>query len=340
VAWDLSAHARFSLTYRYSNRVIGQGVPHTGELTTATDPITGQLTINENTGIFTAAVRPAKNWDLNGSVEIGYFDNAFTTVLPRQLKQYRVHTIYKPNGWLTISGSYSDRERHNNTSVTSQDEPYIGPVDHIDYSRVGSVGVVLSPGEHYSLDFNYSYSDVYAATNICYANGATATAPGAATVTSSGAPNLCPAPYASTWYARDFMDAPTQFGSASFSWSPIDKLRSTFGYTASDVNGSRFFNDARDVNGSMVSLYESPFFNFAYTMHPGLIWKADYNYYGYGEGGPSGARLCSTSTSATAAVVPCTSLPYPTGLTEGTAGATAPRVFHANNITLGLHYEF
>ena len=340
VAWDLSARARFSLTYRYSNRVIGQGVPHTGELTTATDPVHGQLTINENAGVFSAAVHPAKNWDLNGSVEIGYFDNALTTVLPRQFKQYRVHTIYKANSWMTLSGSYSDRERHNNTYSASQDEPYVGPVDHIDYSRVGSVGVVISPSEHYSLDINYSYSDVYATTNICYANGATTTAPGAATVTSNGAPNLCPAPYNTTWYARDFMDAPTQFGSASFSYSPMDKVRADFGYTASDVNGSRFFNDARDVNGSVVSLYQAPFINLAYTMHPGLIWKAEYNYYGYGEGGPSGAQLCSTSTLATSAVVPCTSLPYPTGLTEGAAGATAPRVFHANNMTLGVHYEF
>jgi hypothetical protein len=90
----------------------------------------------------------------------------------------------------------------------------------------------------------------------------------------------------------------------------------------------------------MVSLYQSPFANFAYTMHSGLIWKAEYNYYGYGEGGPSGAQLCSTATSATAAVVPCTTLPFPTGLTEGTSGATAPRVFHANNVALGVHYEF
>jgi hypothetical protein len=340
VAWDLSSRARFSLTYRYSNRVIGQGVPHNGALTTATDPIEGQLTINENAGVFNGVVRPAKNWDLNGSVEIGYYDNAFTTVLPRQLKQYRVHTIYKAKSWATVSGSYSDRERHNNTSATSQDEPYIGPVNHVDHSRVGSVGVVLAPGEHYSLDLNYSYSDVYAVTNICYANGATTTAPGAATITSSGAPNLCPAPYASTFFARDFMDAPTQFGSVSLSYSPIDKVHANFGYTASDVNGSRFFNDSRDVNGSMVSLYQSPFADFAYTMRPGLTWKAEYNYYGYGEGGPSGAQLCSTATSATAAVVPCTTLPFPTGLTEGTAGATAPRVFHANNVALGVHYEF
>jgi hypothetical protein len=71
-----------------------------------------------------------------------------------------------------------------------------------------------------------------------------------------------------------------------------------------------------------------------------LIWKAEYNYYGYGEGGPSGAQLCSTSTSFTATVVPCASLPYPTGVTEPSSGLTAARNFHANNVMLGVHYEF
>lgn len=337
---DVSSRVRLSLGYRYSNRVIGQGVPHTGVLTTATDPVHGELTINETTGIFNAALHPTKNWDVNGSVEISYFDDAFTTVLPRQLKQYRVHTLYHAKPWATISGNYTDRERHNNTFVPSGDEPYEGPVNHIDYSRIGGVGLQLAPNEQYSVNFNYTYSDVFSATNICYSNGATATAPGAATVTASGAPNLCMAPQTGTWFGRDFMDAPTQFGSVAFSYNPTVKVRTNVGYTISDVNGSRFFNDARDVNGSMVSKYQTPFVNFAYTMHPGLIWKAEYNYFGYGEGGPSGAQLCSTSTSATASVVPCTSLPYPTGLTEGSAGATAPRVFHANNVTLGVHYEF
>jgi hypothetical protein len=38
--------------------------------------------------------------------------------------------------------------------------------------------------------------------------------------------------------------------------------------------------------------------------------------------------------------VPCASLSEPTGLTESPAGLSAPRNFHANNVTLGLHYEF
>ncbi len=78
-------------------------------------------------------------------------------------------------------------------------------------------------------------------------------------------------------------------------------------------------------------------------MHPGLIWKAEYNYFGYGEGGPSGAQNCTLTAVAnvTAAnIVPCASMSVPTGMNEGNAGATAPRDFHANNVTVGFHYEF
>ena len=136
------------------------------------------------------------------------------------------------------------------------------------------------------------------------------------------------------------MDAPTQSGSAAITLSPSDKLHSSVGYRISSVNGNQFFNDARAVNGSLDSTYQSPFVNLAWTVHPGWIVKAEYNFYGYGEGGPSGPQNCSTSTSLTSTVVPCTSLPFPTGLTEPSSGLTAPRNFHANNVTLGMHYEF
>jgi hypothetical protein len=142
------------------------------------------------------------------------------------------------------------------------------------------------------------------------------------------------------------MDAPTQYGSVALNLSPVDKIHSDIGYRISSVNGSQFFNDARSVNGSLVSAYQTPFVNLAWTVRKGMIMKAEYNYYGYGEGGPSGPQFCSTSTSTTSTVVPCTSLYDPsiptsvTGLTESPAGLTAPRNFHANNVTLGVHYEF
>jgi hypothetical protein len=351
-SWDPSARMQFSLTYRYSNRNIGQGVPHQGPIPISPgDPVNGTVSINENAGVFTAAVHPTKNWDLNGSAELGYADNAFTAVGQRQFETYRMHTLYRPKGWATITGSFSDRERHNNTNnnqdaVAAGDANYSGPINHVDHNRIGSVGVVLAPSEKYSFNVNYSYSDVYAATNICYANGATAATasmpaiPGAAQVIpGTNAPNLCVGN--ATWFARDFMDAPTQVALIGLSYTPISKVNMAAGYTISSVNGSRFFNDARDVNGSMVSAYQSPYLSVTYIFRPGFSWKAEYNYYGYGEGGPSGAALCSTATSTSAVVSPCSS--FASGLTAingSPAGFTAPRNFHANNVTLGMHYEF
>jgi hypothetical protein len=266
-----------------------------------------------------------------------------------------VHTIYRPRTWATVSGAFNDRERHNNTynnqaDVASGAADYVMPIDHVDHSRTASVGVSLFPNEHFGLDMNYAYSDVYTATNICYTSGAAGPSlPGAATLTASGAPNICPGVFArgSTttlvdWIARDFMDAPTNSGSISLTASPDKDLHYGIGYRINSVNGSQFFNDARGVNGSLASTYYSPFINAAWTVHPGLTWKAEYNLYNYGEGGPSGAQYCSTTTALNATVVPCNSstLTGPTGLTEPTSGLTAPRTFRANNVTLGLHYEF
>ena len=349
--WDAGSQTTLSLTYRHSIHTIAEGIPHNTPLAVGATS-NGTVTINEDGGILNAAVRPFANWTVNGSAELLYADNAFTPVGPRQTRRYRVHTMYRPKQWATLSGAFNDLERHNNTNnnqsaVAAGDDPYEGPLGHVDHSRVASVGAVLSPNEHYGLDLNYAYSDVYAATNICYDNGATPTLPGTASLNSSGGPAVCPGVYArgsttqlADWYARDFMDAPTQSGSVAVTMSPVDKIHSSIGYRISSVNGNQFFNDARAVNGSLDSTYQSPFVNLAWTVHPGLILKADYNFYGYGEGGPSGSPFCSTSTSTTSTVVPCTSLPEQTGLTESPAGLSTPRNFHANNVTLGVHYEF
>jgi hypothetical protein len=353
LSWEAASRATFAITYRYGNHNIGQGVPHVGAIPTAlADPVNGTVAISESGGIFNAALRPTNNWDLNGTVEVLYDDNAFTPVGPRQTKHYRMHTKFRPKPWAVVSGAFNDLERHNNTNnnqavVAAGDDPYEGPIGHEDHSRSASFGASLSPNEHYSFDFNYAWSDVYTATNICFTSGAAATVPGTATLTSAGTPAVCPGVFArgSTtqlvdWFAKDFMDAPTQYGSFALTMTPNEKIHYGVGYRVSAVSGSQFFNNAQAVNGSLQSAYQSPYLNVAWTVHRGFIWKAEYNFYGYGEGGPSGPQNCSLSTGLTAAVVPCTSLSLPTGLTEPSSGLTAARNFHANNITLGLHYDF
>jgi hypothetical protein len=337
ISWDASSRATLALTYRYQAKTVIQ--------TSGTGPMENLIGMDENGAILNAALRPTNQWDLNGSAEISYTDNSFTPLGARQLQHYRVHTLYRPKPWATISGAYNDLERHNNTNNTGTPSAD-GPLQHVDHSRIVSLGLVLAPNEHYGFDFNYSYSDVYTSTNICYLSGAytttagsTPSLPGAASTTSTGANNLCPDKLTDWGPVKDFMDAPTQYFSGGLTYTPNKQINSAVGYRISAVSGNQFFNDAQEVNGSLQSAYQSPYVNLAWTVHPGLIWRAEYNFYGYGEGGPSGAPFCSLATSATTAVVPCGTL-SPTGLTEPSSGLTAPRNFHANNVTLSMHYEF
>jgi hypothetical protein len=338
VSWEASNRATLALTYRYGTHDIVQ--------TSGTGPTENLISVDDNAGILNATFRPTKDWSINGSAEIAYNDNAFTPMTPRQLQHYRVHTMYRPKPWATVSGAFNDLERHNNTNNTGTPSPD-GPLQHEDHTRIGSLGLSLAPNEHYAFDFNYSYEDVYITTNACYASGAGATASnppnyvGTASGT-TGAPNLCPNLLTDWGPVKDFMDAPTQYASMALALTPNKTLHANLGYRISAVSGNQFFNDAQEVNGSLQSAYQSPFVNIAWTVHPGWVWKAEYNYYGYGEGGPSGATSCSTTTSATAVIFPCSAPPagLPTGLTEPSSGLTAPRNFHANNVTLSMHYEF
>jgi hypothetical protein len=341
VSWEASPRATFTFTYRFKNHDIVQGA--------GTGASSSVVSINENGGIFNAVLRPTPKWRMNGTVEISYADNALTPIGARQTKHYRYHTLYKLRPWATLSGAFNDLERHNNTSNTGVN-PVDGPLQHVDHTRNVGAGISVAPNEHYGFDISYDYSDIYISTNVCYLNGATATLPGTASINSSGGANICPGVFQrgsttvlSDWGpTKDFMDAPTQFASIGTNYSPNKKVRLALGYRISAVSGNQFFADAQQVNGSLQSAYQSPYFNAAWMVRPGLIWKAEYDYYGYGEGGPSGAPFCSNSTSLTSVVVPCNSptLVGPAGLTEPSSGLSAPRNVHANVLTLSMHYEF
>ena len=349
--WDGWSHGTISLTYRYRQHVIAEaaGTPPFSHSTPLAPGATndGTVTINENGGILNVAVRPTSSWDVNGSAELSYSDNAFTPMGPRQLQHYRVHTLYRVKPWAVVSGAYNDMELHNNTN-NSGTASIDGPLDHVAHSRIASLGAQVNPNEHYGFDFNYSYSDVYMADNICYDAAASATLPGAATASGTACPGATVR--GTTYYefgpAKDFMDAPTNAGSAAVRFAPTETVKWDVGYRINSVDGSRFYNDPRDVAGSLVSKYQSPFAKVAWTVRPGWIWKIEYQYYGYAEGGPSGAPYCATSNptpTAPVGVVGCTSTTLAglqTGLTLPSSGETAPRTFRANNLTLGFRYEF
>jgi hypothetical protein len=80
------------------------------------------------------------------------------------------------------------------------------------------------------------------------------------------------------------------------------------GYRISAVNGATTFMNVRQVNGSLQSYFQSPYAGVAWDLEQQWTWKADYNFYGYGEGLP--------------------------------IGPTLPRNFHGNIITLAVRYAF
>ena len=286
-SWDASPRATIALTYRVSQHVIAQGFPHNVKLVTGSS---GTVTINENGAIFNAALRPTNHWDLNGTVEAFYDDNVFTPMGARQTRHYRVHTFYRPKPWATVSGAFNDLERHNNTNNTDT-PPADGPLQHVDHSRSREPGHCAGAERALWVRFQLLLQRCVYLHQHLLPERRQRYLPRRGLHHKRGRAQSVPQPLTDWGPVKDFMDAPTQYASFGVTYSPNKVLRSGLGYRISAVSGNQFFSDAQQVNGSLQSAYQSPYLNLAWTVHPGLVWRADYNFYGYGEGGPSGRAL-------------------------------------------------
>jgi hypothetical protein len=219
-----------------------------------------------------------------------YADNTFTRISPRQLQRYIGRAIYQPRPWLNFSGAVNIYEARNNVQT----------VNHLEHNRYFSFGASITPGEKWSADLNYSYNSVFSSTILCFAS--TPPPPNAGIpppiCTQAGTPLL----------NSGYYDAPTQFGSFGLVFSPINRLHGKAGYRISSVNGSTDAMNVRQVNGSLQSYFQTPYAELVFDLERQWKWKADYNFYGYGEGLP--------------------------------IGPTLPRNFHGNVVTLSVNYAF
>lgn len=275
--WDVTSRAQINGGFRYRSRVINNAAGDS-------------IPIHEDWGFLGATLRPGPNLRINFNLESMYADNSFTRISPRQMQHYIVRTTYKPRTWLTLAGTVNIRESRNNVDT----------VNHLTHNRDFSFGANIGWSEKWSLDFNYSYNDIYSSTLECYAS---TPAPPSATP----APDVCVAagtPYAST----GFYKAPTQFVSGALTLKPVKKARVNLGFRASNTSGSTETFNNRQVPGSLQSQFYTPFANANFDIARNWSWKGDYNFYGYGENSP--------------------------------VGPTAPRSFHGNVCTLAVHYSF
>jgi hypothetical protein len=288
LGWEPSSKVNVSLGYRYQKRDIRWVMP----LSTDALPNGTAYTfpISENGGILSVTFQPTRQWRINGKVEASYADKAYTQISPRALQRYRIQTRYKPREWATITGSFNDLERRDNIYL----------VNHLDHNRNFTLGAVLMPNPRYGLDLSYGYSDVFTRTTLCFAATPPPIGPGA-----GAAPPDCGT---NTNLGTGYYDAPTQYGSFGITLTPVKKLRLGAGYRMSAVNGTTEFLNVLQVAGSLQSQYQTPYANVAWTVHPGWVWKANWNHYEYEEGGP--------------------------------VGPTSPRDFKSEVLTLAMHYEF
>ena len=288
VGWDLSSKITVSLGYKYQKRDIRWVMP----LSTDALPNGTAYTfpVADNGGILSVALRPTRQWTINGSIEGAFADAGYTQISPRALLHYRIHARYKPKQWATISGTFNDLEGRNNVFL----------VNHVDHSRSLALAATLMPNQRYGLDLSYGYSDILSRTTLCYAATPAPIGPGA-----GAAPADCGA---NTNLSTGYYDAPTHYGLVGIILVPVKQLRANLGYSISAVSGSTDFLNPLQVAGSLQSQYQSPYANIAWTFHPGLALKANWNRYEYEEAGPSGPTL--------------------------------PRNFRSEVYTLAVHYEF
>ncbi len=277
IAWDAAPRARISLGYRYRSRII-------------TDAGGDFIPIHESWPLFGLALRPTPQWRVNFNIEAMYADNSFTRISPRQMQHYRLRTAYNPRPWLNFAGTINILEDRDNVQT----------VNHLAHNRDFSFSLAAHPSEKWGIDLSYAYDSVFSRTDECYI--ATPPVEGA-----QQSPPVCQQaglPLQSNGYYNQ----PTQFGSIGFVFNPVKKVHAAAGYRMTSNNGTTDFINIRQVPGSLQSQYQTPYGNLAFDLFPNWTWKADYNYYSYGEGTP--------------------------------IGPTLPRSFRGNVYTLGVRYAF
>jgi hypothetical protein len=290
--WEAASWAKVSLGWRNRARTLGQVGEPTSALANGRD-----YTYNDhqNSGILNVALHPASEWRINGAVETGWVDNLLVPIAPRQFQQYQFRTTYKPKEWALLSGAFNDLERRNSQYGLRA------------HSRSFGVSGSVTPNEFYSLDLSFGYQSAYSQVNSCFGDPL-GSQPADATQAPTGATcgNL-PSGTTLLWYGTSRYNTPSYYGVAAVVLTPVRNLHTTLGYRATGIQGNTEQLNPRMVAGTLQSIYQTPYGSLGYKVREGWTIHGDYDYYGYGEGGP--------------------------------VGPTAPRTFHSQIVTMGLRYE-
>lgn len=269
--------ASVSIGYRFRGRRLAfvQSLPTdalaTGRNYTYTD--------RDQSLLIGTVLRPTTNWRVNGSLEIGYANNVYVPISPKDFQHYQLRSTWKPKSWATLSGTFNDYESRDNQ---------IG-VGSLAHNRSFTTAASLAPSEHYGVDLAYGYTDVFSQVQNCFDDSGFVppdATPMPVGVACGNAVNTATATTA--FFGTSHYDAPTQFGSIGIVYTPVTKLRTGLGYRMSAVDGHAEYLNPRNAPGSLQSQFQTPYASLAYTVAPGWAFSGNWDYYGYGEGSPIG----------------------------------------------------
>jgi hypothetical protein len=192
------------------------------------------------------------------------------------------------------------------SDLEKRDGAYL--VNYQAHNRSFAAGATATPSEYYSFDLSYGYIDAFSRVTNCFGDPS-GSQPADATPMPTGATcgNL-PSGTTLAWYGTSYYDSPTHNASASIVLTPVKQFQAVVGYRVNAIDGTTEFLNPAEAPGTLQSKYQSPYINLGWKLKPAWAVKGNWNYYGYGE--------------------------------SSVVGPTAPRNFHGNVYTVGLHYQY
>ena len=137
--------------------------------------------------------------------------------------------------------------------------------------------MLIPRGNRFAIDANWSYHDVFSATNICF--NANPPPPGS---TSCGGSLLADV---------SIYDQQIHFVSANLMWKPVKRVTTEMGYTGTFAGGNTLLLNPLAPLGTLRYAYHLPTAGVRVELAPRWALRGDWNYHGYNEKGDSGPTL-------------------------------------------------
>ena len=260
VNWDVNPFARLTLGYRYTSRII-------------TDAGGDFIPIHENWSLFGIVFRPTPQLRANFNFDWMYADNSFTRISPRQLQHYVLRTSLQGEDMAQLfrDHQHPGGPRQYPDGKSPRPQPRLFLLNGHRSQRKLEHRPELFVRRRF---LNYA--------RVLYRYPVVEGTP--------QGPPVC--------HKRACHSKATAITTNRRNTAPSDlylprlrSLHAVAGYRMSDTDGQAPPINIRQVPGSLQSQYQTPYGTLAYDLTPNWTWKANYDYYSYGEGTPIGPTL-------------------------------------------------